>query len=202
MSKSLGNSIFAADFLALARPVVVRYFLSAAHYRSTIDYHDGALVEAEAALDRVETFLSRAERRLADTRFAGVGARVVPDEFAEAMDDDLNVPQAIAVLHDAVRSGNVALDDGDLDTAARDRQHVAAMVAVLGIDPLAPEWRGDDEGDAHHALGTLVETLLASRQEARAARDFAQADRVREMLASAGVTIEDTPSGSHWSLEQ
>jgi cysteinyl-tRNA synthetase len=202
MSKSLGNSIFAADFLAAARPVVVRWFLSAAHYRSTIDYHDGALVEAEAALDRVETFLSRAERRLTGTRFAGVGSRVVPDDFAEAMDDDLNVPQALAVLHDAVRAGNSALDDGDLDTAAREWQHVAAMVAVLGVDPLAPEWRGEDEGDAHRALGTIVETLLATRHEARAARDFAQADRVREMLASAGITIEDTPSGSHWSLEQ
>ena len=202
MSKSLGNSIFAADFLAAARPVVVRWFLSAAHYRSTIDYHDGALVEAEAALDRVETFLSRAERRLTGTRFASVGSRVVPDDFAEAMDDDLNVPQALAVLHDAVRAGNSALDDGDLDTAAREWQHVAAMVAVLGVDPLAPEWRGEDEGDAHRALGTIVETLLAQRQQARASRDFAQADRVRDMLASAGITIEDTPSGSHWSLEQ
>jgi len=202
MSKSLGNSIFASEFLAAARPVVVRWFLSSAHYRSTIDYHDGALLEAEAALDRIETFLSRAGRRLTGTRFAGVGARVVPDDFAEAMDDDLNVPQALAVLHDAVRTGNSALDDGDLDAAAREWQHVQAMVAVLGVDPLAPEWRGADEGDAHRALGTIVETLLAQRQQARAARDFALADRVREMLASAGITIEDTPSGSHWSLEQ
>jgi cysteinyl-tRNA synthetase len=202
MSKSLGNSIFASEFLAAARPVVVRWFLSSAHYRSTIDYHDGALLEAEAALDRIETFLSRAGRRLTGTRFAGVGSRVVPDDFAEAMDDDLNVPQALAVLHDAVRTGNTALDDGDLDAAAREWQHVQAMVAVLGVDPLAPEWRGEDEGDAHRALGTIVETLLAQRQQARAGRDFAQADRVRDMLASAGITIEDTPSGSHWSLEQ
>ncbi|MBD8704485.1 cysteine--tRNA ligase [Frigoribacterium sp. CFBP9039] len=202
MSKSLGNSIFAAEFLEKARPVVVRYFLSAAHYRSTIDYHDGALVEADAALDRVETFLSRAERRLAGTRFASVGARVVPDDFAAAMDDDLNVPQAIAVLHDAVRAGNSALDDGDLDTAAREWQHVAAMVAVLGIDPLAPEWRDDDEGAAHRALGAVIDVLLAERQHARADRDFARADQIRSTLSGAGILIEDTPSGSHWSLEQ
>ncbi|NRD26858.1 cysteine--tRNA ligase [Frigoribacterium sp. VKM Ac-2836] len=202
MSKSLGNSIFAADFLAQARPVVVRYFFSAAHYRSTIDYHEGALLEAEAALDRIETFLERARRRLADTRFAGVGARVVPDDFAEAMDDDLNVPQAVAVLHDTVRAGNVALDDGDLDTAAHAWQHVAAMVAVLGIDPSAPEWRTGDEGDAHRALGTLVDVLLAERQQARADRDFSRADEIRGVLTGAGITIEDTPSGSHWSLEQ
>jgi len=202
MSKSLGNSIFAAEFLEKARPVVVRYFLSAAHYRSTIDYHDGALVEADAALERVETFLSRAERRLVGTRFAAVGSRVVPDDFATAMDDDLNVPQAIAVLHDAVRAGNSALDDDDLDTAAREWQHVAAMVAVLGIDPLAPEWRDDDEGAAHRALGAVIDVLLAERQHARADRDFARADQIRSTLSGAGITIEDTPSGSHWSLEQ
>jgi cysteinyl-tRNA synthetase len=202
MSKSLGNSIFASEFLEKARPVVVRYFLSAAHYRSTIDYHDGALVEADAALERVETFLSRAERRLVGTRFAAVGSRVVPDDFAAAMDDDLNVPQAIAVLHDAVRAGNAALDDGDLDTAAREWQHVAAMVAVLGIDPLAPEWRDDDEGAAHRALGAVIDVLLAERQHARADRDFARADQIRSTLSGAGITIEDTPSGSHWSLEQ
>jgi len=202
MSKSLGNSVFAAELLEAARPVVVRYFLSAAHYRSTIDYHDGALEEAEAALDRVETFLARAERRLAGTRFAGAGSRVVPDAFGAAMDDDLNVPQALAVLHDAVRTGNSALDDDDLEVAARERQHVQAMVAVLGIDPTAPEWRGEGDDAAHRALGVLADVLLAERQRARAERDFARADEIRAQLTSAGITIEDTPSGSHWSLEQ
>ncbi|ROQ37555.1 cysteinyl-tRNA synthetase [Frondihabitans sp. PhB188] len=202
MSKSLGNSIFASEFLAMARPIVVRYFLAAAHYRSTIDYHDGALEEAEAALDRVEVFLGRAGRRLAGTRFVGVGSRVVSDAFAEAMDDDLNVPQALGALHDSVRRGNAALDDDDLDTAAREWQHTRAMVEVLGLDPYAPEWRGSDEGAAHTALATLVDKLLEARNSARAAKDFANADRIRADLAAAGITIEDSPSGSHWSLEQ
>ena len=201
MSKSLGNSVFAAELLDAARPVVVRYFLSAAHYRSTIDYHDGALEEAEAALDRIETFLVRAERRLADTRFAG-GTPTVPDAFAAAMDDDLGVPQALAVLHDAVRAGNSALDGDDLEGGARSWQQVRAMVAVLGIDPTAPEWRGEGDDAAHRALGVLADVLLAERQRARAERDFARADEIRAQLTSAGITIEDTPSGSHWSLEQ
>ena len=98
-------------------------------------------VEAEAALERIEVFLTRADRRLADTRFAGSGAMVVPEEFAEAMDDDLAVPQALAVLHEHVRAGNAALDAEDLGAAATLRGQVFAMTDVLGINPLAPAWQ-------------------------------------------------------------
>ncbi|MBW8873245.1 MAG: cysteine--tRNA ligase, partial [Leifsonia sp.] len=100
MSKSLGNSVFASELLALARPVVVRYYLASAHYRSTMDYSHGALIEAEAAFARIEGFLDRASRALEGTRFANVGAPIVPEAFGTAMDDDLGVPQALAVLHD------------------------------------------------------------------------------------------------------
>jgi len=140
MSKSLGNSIFAAEFLELARPIVVRYYLGSAHYRSTIDYHDGALVEAEAALERIEGFLDRAERRLSATRFTG-SAQVVPDDFADAMDDDLAIPQAIAVLHERVRAGNAALDAEDLVRASAIHGEVIAMTEVLGLNPSSPQWR-------------------------------------------------------------
>lgn len=200
MSKSLGNSVYAADFLEDADPIVVRYYLASAHYRSTIDYHDGALVEAEAALDRVRVFLTRAQRRLAGTRFAGSGAQVVPDDFAAAMDDDLAVPQALAVLHDTVRAGNAALDGEDIERAADLRGNVIAMTGVLGINPLSDEWRSDGDGEAAVALGSLVDQLIERRERARAARDFAQADSIRDALASAGIALEDGPDGSHWSL--
>ena len=202
MSKSLGNSIFAAEFLELARPLVVRYYLGAAHYRSTVDYHDGALVEAEAALERIEVFLTRAERRLSDTRFASTGARSIPNEFAEAMDDDLAVPQALGVLHEHVRAGNAALDDEDLATAAAIRGEVIAMTEVLGINPLAPEWHTSTDDPSSRALTGLVERLIEDREKARKSRDFAAADRIRDELTAAGISIEDTPSGSHWSIEQ
>ncbi|PJJ73048.1 cysteinyl-tRNA synthetase [Diaminobutyricimonas aerilata] len=201
MSKSLGNSIYAADFLGMAAPLVIRYYLGAAHYRSTIDYHDGALEEAEAALDRIEQFLLRAARRLDGTRFASVGAPVVPDAFAEAMDDDLSVPQALGVLHERVREGNVALDSEDLDEAAHARGEVTAMLQVLGMDPLAPEWAGATDDATARALGTLVEQLIADRENLRAARDFAGADRIRDHLAGAGVVVEDSPTGSHWRID-
>lgn len=202
MSKSLGNSIYAAEFLDLARPLVLRYYLGAAHYRSTIDYHDGALVEAEAAFERIEVFLSRVERRLAGTRFAGSGAPVVPEAFAEAMDDDLAVPQALAVLHERVRAGNAALDTEDLAAVAVIRGEVTAMTEVLGINPDAPEWRASSSEPAERALAALVETLIADRESARNDRDFAAADRIRDELAAAGIAVEDTPTGAHWSIEQ
>jgi cysteinyl-tRNA synthetase len=200
MSKSLGNSIFAAEFLELARPIVVRYFLGAAHYRSTIDYHDGSLAEAEAALDRIEVFLTRADRRLAGTKFAGSGVELIPEAFGAAMDDDLGVPQALGVLHETVRAGNAALDNGDLAAVASARGEVLAMSEVLGINPLSPQWKADS-APADRALGQLVETLIADRNAARAAKDFAAADRIRDELAAAGIAVEDGPTGSHWSID-
>ncbi|MFF2372666.1 cysteine--tRNA ligase [Agromyces sp. NPDC058110] len=200
MSKSLGNSVFAAELLELASPLAVRYLLGAAHYRSTLDYAPTSLAEAEAAVDRIRTFLDRVERRLAGTRYAGVGAAVIPDAFGAAMDDDLGVPQALAVLHDTVRAGNQALDADELDQAAVLHGQVSAMVGVLGIDPRDPHW-APDAAPAASALGTLVTRLIEDRQTARAAKDFAAADRIRAELSAAGITIEDSQNGTHWSLE-
>lgn len=201
MSKSLGNSIFAAELLNAARPIVVRYFLGAAHYRSTLEYHDGALSEAEAALDRIEVFLTRSGRRLAGTRFSSEQLVVLSQEFRDAMDDDLGVPQALGVLHERVRAGNAALDAEHLESAAILRGEVLAMTTILGINPLSAEWRGASDAPARSALDRLVEQLLAGRQDARAARDFEAADRIRDSLATAGILIEDGQSGSHWRID-
>ncbi len=202
MSKSLGNSIYASEFLAAARPIVVRYYLGSAHYRSTIDYHAGSLVEAEAAFGRIEGFLARAAQAVEGTpEVEQTGALAVPDAFASAMDDDLGVPQALGVLHETVRQGNAALDARDVVLAARLRSEVTAMLGVLGLDPAAPEWASSsDGGAAETTLAALVEHLLAERETARSTKDFAAADRVRDALAAAGVTLEDTPTGPKWSV--
>jgi cysteinyl-tRNA synthetase len=201
MSKSLGNSIYAAEFLENARPIVVRYYLGSAHYRSTIDYHEGSLVEAETAFSRIEGFLDRVARAVEATpEVEQTGVLPVPDAFAAAMDDDLGVPQALGVLHEAVRQGNAALDAKDVALAARLRAEVVAMLGVLGLDPAAPEWAADDTGGADAVLASLVEHLIGQREAARSNKDFAAADSVRDTLAAAGITLEDGPDGTRWTL--
>ncbi|WBU37843.1 cysteine--tRNA ligase [Homoserinibacter sp. YIM 151385] len=199
MSKSLGNSVFAAELLGAARPIVLRYYLASAHYRSTIDYQTGSLAEATAAFERIEAFLDRTASQLGEGSEAG--APPVPEAFALAMDDDLSTPQALAVLHETVRAGNSALDAGDAAAATRAAAEVRAMLRVLGLDPAAPEW-GSAAGDAAQAtaLDALVRRLLEDRDAARAAKDYAAADRIREELSAAGIVIDDTPAGAKWRL--
>jgi cysteinyl-tRNA synthetase len=199
MSKSLGNSVYASELLAQARPIVVRYYLASAHYRSNMDYHAGALPEAEAAFGRIEGFLDRASAKLDGIAHGAVPGQV-PETFAAAMDDDLGVPQALAVLHESVRAGNVALEAGDLETAALLREEVLAMTGVLGVNPHDPAWAGGDDGAAQAALGSLVQRMRDDRARARQEKDFAESDRIRDELGAAGIVIDDTPSGAEWSL--
>jgi cysteinyl-tRNA synthetase len=196
MSKSIGNVVLLSDLLDKARPVEVRYYLGAAHYRSMIDYSDEALHDAAAAYRRIEAFVVRA------VELAGhVEPGTVPRAFADAMDDDLGVPQALAVVHDTVREGNTALASGDKDAVARVLADLRAMLGVLGVDPLSPQWeeQGDDLTDV---VGALVSVALEQRQAARARKDYAAADAIRDGLTAAGIVIEDTPRGPRWELKR
>jgi cysteinyl-tRNA synthetase len=199
MGKSLGNSLEVGRVIEVATPLAVRYYLSAAHYRSTIEYHEGSLIEARATVERIAGFLDRADRMRSLEGVSGV----LPQAFRDAMDDDLNVSGALAVVHDTVRAGNTALDDGDDDAAHEAATAVVAMTEVLGVNPLSPVWDNGGTGgadDTLEALDALVADQLAARQSARAARDFEAADAIRDRLAAAGIAIEDTPSGARWSL--
>jgi cysteinyl-tRNA synthetase len=198
MGKSLGNALLVSEITRVARPLVVRYYLGSAHYRSTIEYHEGSLREAEAAVDRVEGFLGRA----LGGGHCQTGADLPPG-FVAAMDDDLNVSGALAVIHESVRSGNTALDEGDEDEARALGLQVVAMTEVLGINPLNPGWdsaSGFGTDDAMTALDALVRDRIQARAAARAARDFASADLIRDQLAAAGIAVEDTSTGARWSL--
>ena len=125
----------------------------------------------------------------------------IPERFALAMDDDLNVPQALAVIHERVRDGNSALDAGDGDAAAAAFADVAVSVGILGIDPEDPHWSTTDSSAEASALDALVQTMITQRAEARAAKDWVGADRIRDAIAAAGIVLEDTPDATHWSID-
>ena len=200
MAKSLGNSVFALDVLRDNDPLVVRYALAAAHYRSSLDITPSTFAEAESALARIRTFQERAARALGTTNPLVVAD--VPAAFAAALDDDLGVPQALAVVHETVRAGNAALDAGDTDAAARALVEVGRMTGILGLNPADPTWRDDAAGGAEHdALDALVGALIADRAQARVDKDWTAADRIRDASAAAGITLEDTPDGTHWSID-
>ena len=194
MSKSIGNIVTPEEMHAAAQPVAVRYYLGQAHYRSQLDYRPGSLPEAEAAVERIENFLDRAA---ADYEYTA--SEVMPNDFVDAMNDDLNVPAALAVLHETVRTGNSALDTGDDDAAARHAAAVQLMITVLGLEDLrAAEPAG--AAASEHALAGLVQQQLDARAEAKAAKDFDTADAIRSRLAAVGIEVEDTPQGATWSL--
>ena len=204
MSKSLGNSIYAADLLSQGSPLVIRYWLGSAHYRSVLDYTPAVIGETAAALERVTGFLKRAAK-LGDIAIdAGNLANVygnLPASFVSAMDDDLSIPSALAAVYEAVRAGNSAIDAGDITQVLSSAVAVRSMLAVLGIDPLAPEWAeaGADAGE-HAALDSLIQNLIVERNEARANKDFARADAIRDQLTAAGIVLQDGSDSTHWSV--
>ena len=203
MGKSLGNALLVSEITKVARPLAIRYYLGAAHYRSTIEYHEGSLREAEAAVDRIEGFLRRALGGGTVVDGSGENGTELPPGFVAAMDDDLNVSGALAVIHETVRAGNTALDEGGEDEAQRLGLQVVAMTEILGVNPLHPQWSsasGSGADDAMTALDALVRDRIQARAAARAARDFTVADQIRDQLTPAGVAVEDTPSGARWSL--
>jgi cysteinyl-tRNA synthetase len=190
MSKSLGNSLLVDEIIKRWRPVEVRYYLGAAHYRSHVEFSDAALDEAAAAYRRIESFLKNAGP-VAD-------ATDVPADFARAMDDDLAVPAALAVIFAAIHEGNAALDRMDEATVARVAADVAAMTRVLGLHP--DQW-AETASDLTPVVDALVQVALEQRTAARSRKDFDAADAIRDQLMQAGVLVEDTAAGPRWTLK-
>jgi cysteinyl-tRNA synthetase len=216
MSKSGGNSLLVTDVLTRVRPAELRYYLVQAHYRSLLEFSEDALDEAAAAYQRVERFVIRASEVLSrlglDHEGPGAGAGRdeslgLPVSFRSAMDDDLAVPAALAAVHACVRDGNQALATSDKAGARASLVGLRAMLGVLGLDPLAAHWPGSaggpGSGDRLRAVvGSLVKLTLQQRDAARARRDYATADAIRDGLEEIGVIVEDTPEGPRWELKR
>ena len=194
MSKSIGNTISPVQMLQQARPLVVRYYLGSAHYRSVLDYRPTSLEEARVAIERVEAFLAATSELMVPNP----QDRRVPQEFADALDDDMNIPRALAVLHEQTRAGNAALAAGA--DASECANAVWAMANVLGLISLMNLDGSGASGAEHQALDALIHTILEQRASARAEKDWATADRMRDVLAAAGITVKDGAQGSTWSF--
>lgn len=201
MSKSLGNFHTVRELLEQGRdPAALRWMLLSAHYRNELNFTLAGLDEAAAAVQRLLDF----RRRVADLSATGPGmglaarAREGLAAFGRAMDDDLNVPKAVAALWTLVREANAALDEAPGAASAADKEDVLHTLSeidqTLGVLELASASR-EVKRDAEDRIRRIVE----ERNRARAARDFATADRLRDELAAAGIRLDDTPTGTRWS---
>jgi cysteinyl-tRNA synthetase len=198
MSKSLGNTALVSTLLAQTSPAVLRFALATVHYRSVLEWGPETVTDAEATWSRLAGFVRRAGEQVDG---GDPSAAELPAAFVAAMDDDLNVSAALAVVHDHVHRGNTALADGDRTTVTAALTAVRAMLDVLGLDPVA--WGGSAGGGrVERALDALVQVELDARAAARAARDWAAADAARDKLAAAGIVVEDSPTGARWTLKE
>jgi cysteinyl-tRNA synthetase len=198
MSKSLGNSLLVSEVVKRVRPIELRYYLVASHYRSHVEFSFEALDEAAAAFRRIEGYVVRATEVVGDSE---PRSSIDCADFTAALDSDLSVPAALAALQEVIREGNKLVGDGPSPALAGNLASVRSMLDVLGLDPLGDVWRSTGPvSDLRGVVDDLVRVALEERASARERKDYAAADRVRDGLAASGVVVEDTPAGPRWTL--
>lgn len=193
MSKSLGNFFTIREVLEKYPAEVIRYFLVSSHYRSQVDYSEDNLVEANATLDRLYQSL----RGLSDSDFSSTELeQSYIDRFKVAMDDDFNTPEALAVMFDLVRELNVARKDQSADVATL-ASTLKALGEALGILQLDPE--AYFKGESSEGLSNAeIDQLVQDRTDARANKNWAESDRIRDLLLAQGITLDDSKDGTSW----
>ena len=190
MSKSLGNSLQVHEILKKVRGIELRWYLGSAHYRSMLEFSFAALEESATAFRRIEAFLSRAKSLLGQDPEI-----LIAEDFAKAMNEDLAVPQALAFIAESMRIGNSAGEDKKI--IAKTAGEIRGALSILGCDPADPVFASSTSND--QAMDGLIKLALEQREAARARKDFAGADAIRDQIASLGVVVEDTPNGPRWS---
>jgi cysteinyl-tRNA synthetase len=190
MSKSLGNSLQVVEILKKVRGIELRWYLGSAHYRSMLEFSFEALAESATAFKRIEAFLSRAASVL------GKPVEIlIADEFKQAMNDDLAVPQALAFISESMRIGNSSADDKKI--IAKTAGEIRGALSILGCDPQDQAFASSKSNDL--AMDGLIKLALEQREAARVRKDFQAADQIRDQIAALGITVEDTSNGPRWS---
>jgi cysteinyl-tRNA synthetase len=202
MSKSLGNSLVVTEVAKRVRPIELRWYLASAHYRSNLEFSDSALQESAVAFQRIENFVERAAAIVGDIELT---SSAINSDFATAMNEDLNVPAALAVLHEVVGEGNTLLaKKADAASLKGCLTSVRQMLDVLGVDPLSSTWADDSKNaeSLESALDYFVQQSIAVRNAAKENKNFEAADAIRDSLRNAGIALEDTSDGVRWNLEK
>ena len=194
MSKSLGNSLQVQEILKKVRGIELRWYLGSAHYRSMLEFSFEALEEAAVNFRRIEGFLKRASDLLGEEPQGVISAG-----FAAAMNEDLAVPAALAAIAELMRNGNTSLASGDNQGVRTAAAQIRGALSILGCDPSDPNFGSVAAGN-QQVLDGLVALALEQRAAARARKDFAAADAIRDQIAELGVVIEDTSAGTRWSI--
>ena len=194
MSKSLGNSLQVMEILKKVRGIELRWYLGSAHYRSMLEFSFEALEESSVNFRRIEGFLQRAKGLLKSDIQPSISA-----QFTAAMNNDLAVPQALADISELVRIGNTAITENDLTALAKSASEVRGALEILGCDPFDPIF-ADSSNSKSEILDGLISLALEQRSAARERKDFAASDAIRDSLTALGITIEDTPTGSRWTV--
>ena len=195
MSKSLGNSLKVDEVLKRVRGIELRWYLSSAHYRSMLEFSFEALDEAAVSFKRIENFLTRAKELLASAPEIEIS-----QELSDALNDDLAIPQVLAQISEWLKLGNSALSASDKAQVARYASYIRAALSIIGTDPFDSAYSSSSSADLTGAVDGLISLLLEQRSAARARKDFAAADQIRDQIIAMGISIEDRADGVRWSI--
>lgn len=209
MSKSVGNTLALDSLLEQAPAPVVRLALSSVHHRSSIEWGSDTLELSAKTWAKFVDFVEKATLIVGPPESIFLAPSELPADFTAAMNDDLNVSAALAVIHEHIRQGRKAIREDDQPQVAKELLMVRSMLDVLGVDPGSDGWwamTGGEEVSSSASppvqllLDTVIGEKLKARDVARANKDWEQADQIRDWLSAYGITVADGPDGPTWTI--
>jgi len=195
MSKSLGNTLQVKELLKSVRGIELRWYLGSAHYRSMLEFSPDALQESATAFRRIEGFLNNAQSILGKEIEPSLSPAVLA-----AFNNDLAVPEVLALISESLRAGNSAITSQDQKSIKSAASEIRGALAILGCDPFDSAFAQGGREKNDKALDGVIALALEQRKAARDRKDFAASDAIRDGLAALGILIEDTAQGPRWSI--